>query len=227
MRTRNKITLILSVILAILLLMIGYMSLIYVPDWYQPQYIGIEEQQNLTDEVTAISREFNNKMQRPETFEIAISARQINRFLAGIDLIAPELKELIPKNVSNPAVQLDNDEMKLGAIVKKDGKKLFASLVIKITAEDDWLIIDKFQIRIGLWPVPQAVIERYIDKFARKANRYLSDFGNILKTRRIPNHFKFPNSDYDFKVTSLKASKGVLYVTIQPFFAKRRESGQK
>ncbi len=219
MKAKSKITLILSIILAILLIMIGYMSLIYVPDWYQPQHVSQQQQQELTDEITAISREFNNKMQRPNTFEIAISEQQINKFLAGLDLIAPEIKELIPKNVSNPAVQLDNDEMKLGAIVEKDGKRLFASLNIKISAHDDYLTIDKLKIRIGLWPVPQTVIERYIEKFAKKAGKYLNDINEILTSRRIPNHFKFPNSDYDFKIKSLKASNGVLYVTIQPIFS--------
>ncbi len=217
MKIRSKITLILAAILVVNLLLIGYMSLIYVPDWYQPENVSVEEQQEITDEVTAISREFNNKMQRPNTFELKISAKQINRFLAGLDLIAPELKEMIPKNIVNPAVQLDNDEMKIGAIIEKKGKKLFASLIIKITADGDVLVIDKLQAKVGLWPVPQSVIERYMKKFSKKADKYIENFGDILLTRKIPNHFKFPNSDYDFRITSLKARDGILYVTIQPY----------
>ncbi len=216
MKIKTQVILIVITVAVGLLLVLSWFSLTYVPPWYKPEYISDVDQQSLTDEITDISRKFNNKMQRPEAFGFSIPAGQINRLIAGRGLIFPELEDIIPEYVHDPAVQLDDDEMKIGAVLERDGKKVFASMVLKVSVDGDVLRIDKLKVYVGLWPVPQKVLDENIKKVIKKTGKYFSEAENILTTRTIKNHFKFPNSDYDFRIKSLHAKKGILHITIEP-----------
>jgi hypothetical protein len=118
--------------------------------------------------------------------------------------------------VNDPAVQLENDYMKIGAVVEQDGKKAFASIWLKVTPLGQWLMIDDLSVKIGLYPVPRDMMKKQMEKFSEKISRYFPAVEQILEQGHIPNRFKCPNSNYDFRVTELRAAKGILHVTVEP-----------
>jgi len=216
MRTRTKIIILSSLVLSACLLLVGYFALIYIPGWYEPVYVDPADQQKLRDDFTAISAKFNKGMQRPEPFEIAISATDINRFISGVAYLDPRMKDAIPSTVMDPAVQLEDDYLKLGAVVEQDGKRVFASLWLKVYPLANWLILEDLKVKVGMYPVPMEVIISQVEKMSEKFSRILPDLRTILKTGQYLNQFRYPNSDYDFRILYLRAREGTLYITIEP-----------
>ncbi len=216
MKTKKKIIIWASITAFLGLLLGAYLALIYVPSWYQPEYVEPVHEQKIRDDFTAISTRFNNGMQHPRPFEFTISAKDINRFISGMEYLDPRLKNVIPQNVNDPAVQLENDYLKIGAVVEQDGKKAFASFWLKVTPLGRWLMIDDLSAKIGLYPVPRDMMKKQIEKLSGKLSKYLPGLEQILESGHIPNRFKYPNSNYDFTVTQLRADKGILYVTVEP-----------
>ena len=216
MKTKTKIIILSGIVAFFALLIIGYFAIVYVPEWYQPTYVSITEQQKLRDDFTAITTTFNNRMQHPETFEFAIADTQINKLIAGLEYIDPGLKGIIPSNVETPAVKFEDDYFKAGAIVEQDGKKVFAGVQIKILALDNWLILEDFDARIGMVPIPRDTLKKRLAKFGDHLEKYWPVFDRILTDGQFPNRFRYPNSNYDFKVKDLRSYKGTLYITIEP-----------
>ncbi len=218
MKTKKQIILLIIAILIWITFTISYLTVKYIPSWYQPVYKSQVTKEQVTNELINISRDLNNKMQKPKAFTFTITDKQINQIIAGIDYIFPEIKEYIPEFISAPAVNLDNNELKVGTIIKKNGKKVFASLKLKLTANDKFISIDELKVYIGLWPMPNQLLEEKIQTLVSKLKKYvkIEDIDQIIKTRKIPNLFSFPNSDYDFKILELRAQDGRLYVKIQP-----------
>jgi hypothetical protein len=155
-------------------------------------------------------------MQHQKSFDFSITDVQINRLIAGLEYIDPGLKGAIPSSVETPAVKFEDDYFKVGAIVEQEGKKAFANLQIKVTPLKDWLILDDFDARIGMVPVPQDMLKKRLERFSSHLKKYWPILDKILTTGQYPNHFRYPNSNYDFCITHLRAYKGTLYITIEP-----------
>lgn len=198
------------------LMICGYLALIYVPSWYAPEYVAAADQQKLRDDFTDLTTRFNNHMQRPKAFDFTISAKDINRIIAGLEYIHPELKDVIPSSLMEPAVQLDDDYLKVGAVVEQSGKKVFASFWLKAAPAGEWLVIKDLKAKIGLYPVPRDTIRERLAKRTARLAEYLPLLDKILEDGRVPNRFRYPNSSYDFRVTRLRAADGVLHVTVEP-----------
>jgi hypothetical protein len=190
MKTKNKIILLSTLATIILLLLAGYFALIYVPSWYQPAYVDPMDQQKLRDDFTSLTAKFNKGMQHLKPFDLAVDARDINRFISGLAYLDPSLKDSIPANVMDPAVQLEDDYFKAGAVVEQDGKKVFASLWLKIVPLENWLVIEDFKVKVGLYSIPQDVVKKEIEKLAKKFNQSLPDIRKILETNQYANHFR-------------------------------------
>jgi hypothetical protein len=216
MKTKTKIITLGALIVFISLLTGGYFALIYVPEWYQPAYVSIDEQQKLRDDFTAITTNFNNCMQHQESFDFTITDEQINRLLAGLEYIDPGLRGVLPSNIETPAVRFEDDYLKVGSVVEQNGKKVFASLKIKVLPLKDWLILDDFDANIGMYPLPRDMLKKRLARFGDHLEKYWPIIDKILTNGQYPNRFTYPNSNYDFKVTHLRASSGTLYITIEP-----------
>jgi len=216
MKLKTKIIIFSSVIGVVWLAFFAYLALIYVPGWYAPVYVDPADQQRLRDDLTAITTQFNNGMQHPESFDLKISAKDINRFISGVGFLDPRLKNGIPAGVEDPAVQLEDDYLKAGAVVDHKGKRVFASVWIKVTAHDEWLVLDSVKAKIGMYPVPRDTMQKQIEKISGKLARSFPMVEEILNNGQYPNRFRYPNSPYDCRVTHLRAIDGVLYLTIQP-----------
>jgi hypothetical protein len=216
MKTKKKIIILSAIVAFFALIIIGYFALVYVPAWYQPAYVPMADQQQLRNDFTAITTRFNNRMQHQESFDFTITDEQINRLIAGLEYIDPGLKGVIPSNFETPAVKLEDDYLKVGAIVEQDGKKVFASLQIKVTPLKDWLVLEDFDARIGMYPIPRDMLKKRLERFTSHLEKYWPIVDKILTNGQYPNRFRYPNSNYDFRVTHLRANKGTLYVTIEP-----------
>ncbi len=215
-KMKIKLIIVISVVLLAGLALGGYLALIYVPDWYEPAHVTASSQQQIRDDFTALTSTFNNGMQHPKPFTLTITDKDINRFIAGMGFIDPRLKDAIPTSVENPAVQLDDDYLKVGAIVEQDGKKAFASFWLRVTPLHDWLIIEDLKARIGLYPVPLKIIREKMEKLSGKLAKYSPEIQQILDKGQCPNRFRYPHGSYDFRITHLRANKGMLYVSIEP-----------
>lgn len=226
---KRKTELILLIVASLLwaIFATSYLALKYVPSWYRPVYKSEILQDDITAELTDISRQINNNMQMPQPFTFTISEEQVNRIISGIDYIFPEATDYIPEYISNPAVRFDNDEIQLGAIVEKDSKKIFVSVKIKVSASDKYLILEDIDIYAGLWRLPQSAIKDKVKKVIKLIEQQLNipDMEKLIEERKIPNVFSFPNSDYDLKILKIEAKGGTLSIQIQPIT--KREIAQQ
>ncbi|MFA5866306.1 MAG: hypothetical protein WC975_16665 [Phycisphaerae bacterium] len=216
MKTKTQIIFFCISLLVSGLLLGGYFALVYIPSWYHPAYVDPVDQEGLRDNFTAITARFNEGMQHQKSFDFSISAQQINSFISGMEFFDPRLKDIVPSGVQDPAIQLENDYLKVGAVVRQDGKKAFASFWIKITPLGEWLVLDDLKVKIGLYPVPQSMLARQIETITGNVSQSFPIVKQMLEKGQYPNCFRYPNSDYDFRITHLRAADGVLYVTIEP-----------
>jgi hypothetical protein len=218
MKTKSKFKIITAVIVLVLFggLVGGYLALVHVPDWYQPAYVGVADQQCLRDDLTSMTTKFNNSMQHPDAFEFSITEDEINRLLSGLGYLDPRLSEAIPTSVDRPAVQLDDDTLKLGAVIEQDGRKVFASFRIKVSALEDILVMDNLEAYVGMYPIPRETLKEKMSKVSGRLAKYSPVIEEMLNAGRCPNRFPYPNSSYDFRIRDLKARDGVLSMTVQP-----------
>jgi hypothetical protein len=216
MKTKTKLIIIAAVVIAILSAVIGLFALLYVPKWYDPQTVTSDQQQQLRDDITKLTRTFNNNIQKPKPFEFSISAREVNRLISGLEYLDPELKNIIPSEVINPAVEFDDDYLKVGAIIQRDGKKVFANFRLRIEIDNELLRIDELSVYLGLVRVPQSRLENELGNFIEHLHNPYFPIAEILEKREFPNRFRYPHGNIDFRITRLKADKGVLYVTLEP-----------
>ena len=216
MKLRTKLIILGSILGVLWLGFFAFLALIYVPDWYEPVYVNPADQQKLRDDFTSLTTRFNNGMQHPQPFDLTVSARDINRYLSGMGFLDPRLKNSIPGGVTDPAVQLEDGYLKMGAVVDHEGKRVFASLWLKVTAQEEWLVLDDVRAKIGLYPVPRDLLKKQLEKASGKLFRSFPMVEEILDHGQYPNRFRYPNGNYDCRVTHLRAIDGVVYLTIQP-----------
>ena len=219
MRKKVKFTLLILPVPLALVVVAIYCSLVYVPGWYAPQHVTADQQQTLRDELTELTRVFNNGMQRPVPFEFVISERIANRLIDGLGLIDPNLADVIPEQIIDPAAAWRDDKIRFGCIVQADGKKLLANVSIELGISDDkrMLLVDDIAVRVGAWPVPFSYVEEYLNKAADRSSKLDREVINrLIIDRAVENRFKYPNSDYDFRIDKIVAEDGNLALTIHP-----------
>lgn len=228
MSKKTKLILLVVPVPLILILLAIYLSLIYIPGWYQPEHIGAQNEQQLLDEFTEVSRTFNNGMQRPKPFVLTLTERQINRFIAGYRAIAPQLKQFIPPQIREPAIAWQDDWLKIGAIVSFKGKDVLAAVAVRVTIDDELIHIKDVKVKLGAWPVPMKTIAKNLrQELIRNAstgkdkNKYTYTYkgltlDEILKKRTIPNRFSYLNSDFDVRIKKIEARDGKIELTFEP-----------
>jgi len=218
------VALVIPVPLALAALVI-YLSVTCIPSWYQPQRITAQDERQLIDEFTELSRLFNNGMQTPQPFTLELTQKQVNRFIAGRGLILPQLKDLIPNEIIDPVAAWEDDWLKFGAVVEYHGQKLLASLAVKIKTDDEFICITGTKVKVGAWPVPGKNIEKFVRE--RRPDRQAdSNLASLLQSRRIPNRFSYANSDFYFRIGSIMCDGGKLIVTIKPFRSSKAKALQ-
>ncbi|NLX04286.1 MAG: hypothetical protein GXY33_03975 [Phycisphaerae bacterium] len=181
-------------------------SLFHVPDWYHPVAVPPDAGQEIRDELTELTRVFNNSMQQPAPFEFVLSQDQVNRLISGRAMIDPRFADLLPHELSQPAVAWQDGCFKAGAIVQFHGAPMLASLSARIHLDPNNIEIHGLQVRVGAWPVPQSLIQEHVEQVLSKP----------LQNLVVPNRFRYPNSDYDVRVEQIRMDEGNLVLTIQP-----------
>ena len=214
MKVKTRILFLILIPVLAGLIIFGYQSLVYVPSWYYPVFVEPEDQQKLRDDFTVISAKINSAMQKPDEFDISLSANDINRFISGIAYLDPRLKDMIPPEIMDPVVQMEDNYLKVGALLDHKGKKVFASLSLKVIPQGDTLIIDDLRAKIGFYTIPTAVLKKHADRVLKKFTDHGID--EILNAKQCQNLFSYPNGDYDFRIKSLIARNGSLLATIEP-----------
>jgi hypothetical protein len=192
-----------------------YLSVIYIPSWYQPQHITAQDERQLIDEFTELSRLFNNGMQTPQPFTLELTQKQANRFIAGRGLILPQLKELIPDEIIDPVVAWEDDWLKFGAVVEYHGQKLLASIAVKIKTDDEFICLTDTKVKVGAWPVPGRNIEEFLRE-RHPDHAADNNLASLIQNRQIPNRFSYANSDFYFRIGSVMCEDHKLRITIIP-----------
>jgi len=212
---RNLAVILLGALL--ILLAWAYISFKRIPDWYRPVHVSPAQHQQIRDEITETGMVLNNKMQRVEPFLFEITDQQINRWLNGLEALDPQLEYVMPSSVESPVVAFRDGKISVGALLHLDGQRTVANLTVRIVLFEDKIALEELALRAGQLTLPRSFLVDRLKQFVEQQDPQLRrTLVAILEGQAIENRFRFPNSDYDFRITSVKITDGRLQVGIQP-----------
>lgn len=205
------------------------------PGWYRPVVLDKQGSRGAkTDAITTADR-VGDRMVGGLPFEVTLSDRSVNGWLAALPHAWPDADRLLPSELSNPAVRFDDHELRVGAHCAVNGWQAIISVKLAIGLTDDGrnLTIALTGAYGGSLPVPRAVLEHALEPLlsALRTNRGVADsradplsaalrgirsvddlYGGIS----IRNRFVWLNGDRPFRIESLAFGDGELRLRIEP-----------
>jgi len=206
------------------------------PAWYQPVPLDDKGYQLARREAVATADAISDHLVQGTEFELVLTDRSVNEWLAALPSIWPEAKQALPKELHDPAVRFAEDRIRFAAHFEKDGWQAIVSvdLFVRVSKDGTSVTIALAGARGGSLPVPRAVIERLLRpliEHARGKDRNhetdaTSPWDAAVKSVRsvdqlfagvnTRNRFIWPNGKRPFRIASIRASNGELHIRLQP-----------
>ena len=85
------------------------------PGWYRPASLTEATVQRAQAETAAVADSISHEMVQGRKFEVALTDRQINEWLACLPRLLPEGQYQLPPEVTEPAVRFQDGLIRIGA----------------------------------------------------------------------------------------------------------------
>lgn len=152
------------------------MQAVRTPPAYQPVQLEPPQRQDVAERFYNHLADVHNKATGIEPFEVAVSAAEINAYLASMDEIGAMLpgkqagqvgRAMQRAGLESPAVVLHDGAATLMVHSSQYDKVLSAKLAVA-ALEDGRLSVQLRQVRVGRLPVPRTMIRGLLAKAARR-----------------------------------------------------------
>jgi hypothetical protein len=198
------------------------------PGWYRPATADDATIQRAQAESAEVVDTTSRRIVERRDFELQLTDRMVNEWLAAMPVLWPEARDWWPSGVRDPAVGFDEDEMRIGVFVERDGWRVIAnaSLAAVVSQDLSTIRITLRSVRGGSLPMPQRVMDSLWGRVLSAVGRGRIDGVELapVGAKRagsthelsIRNHFIWPNGERPFRITRLGAKRGVLTIGMEP-----------
>ena len=229
-------TTLLAAILAPALFVGLWLAFQHKPAWYRPVRLDEQGYQIARRDAVATADSMSDQLVLGKEFELVLTDRSVNGWLAALPRLWPETKQTLPDELREPAVRFAEDRIRFAAHFGKNGWQAIVSVDLFVRVSDDGtsVTIALAGARGGSLPVPRAVIERLLRpliEHARSSGKYhdsdaTSPWDAAVKSVRSVdqlftgvtnlNRFVWPNGKRPFRIASIRAANGELRIRLQP-----------
>lgn len=198
------------------------------PGWYRPAAADEPTIQRAQTESAALADETSRQIVERKDFEIRLTDRMINDWLAAMPVLWPEAREWMPPGVRDPAVGFDDGEMRVGVFVEREGWRVIAnaSVAAEVSLDKSTINVMLRSVRGGSLPMPQGVVEALWERVVSGVRRgrieglhSAAGEGSASESAHelaIRNRFVWPNGERPFRITRFDAEDGVLTIGMEP-----------
>jgi hypothetical protein len=206
------------------------------PAWYQPVRMDEQGYHFARRDAVATADSISDQLVQGKEFELVLTDRSVNEWLAALPRIWPEAKQTLPPELRDPAVRFAEDRIRFAAHFDKNGWQAIVSVDLFVRVSDDGtsVTVALAGARGGSLPVPRTIIERLLRPLieharssgknhdadatspwdaAVKSVRSVDQFFTGVTSR---NRFVWPNGKRPFRIASIRASNGELRIRLQP-----------
>jgi len=229
-------TALLGAILAPVIFIGFWLAFQHKPAWYQPVRLDEQGYQLARREAVATADSISDQLVQGKEFELVLTDRSVNEWLAALPRIWPEARQSMPDELRDPAVRFAEDRIRFAAHFDKNGWQAIVSVDLFVRVSDDGtsVTIALAGARGGSLPVPRAVIERLLRPLiehtrssgknhdadattpwdaAVKSVRSADQLFTGVSSR---NRFVWPNGKRPFRIVSIRTANGELRIRLQP-----------
>jgi len=217
-----------SVLTSLLAVGVIWLTFQHRPGWYRPAAADEPTIERAQTESAALADETSRQIVERNGFEIRLTDRMINEWLAAMPVLWPEAREWMPPGVRDPAVGFDNGEMRVGVFVEREGWRVIANASVAANVAPDLSTINLTLrgVRGGSLPLPQGVVESVWQRMvASVRDGRIEGLDSALTPESgettahelaIRNRFVWPNGERPFRITHFAAEDGVLTIGVEP-----------
>lgn len=225
--------------MALAAIAVGFVALWFAfqhkPGWYRPAALDEAMLRRARSESVATADYVGDRLVERETFEVTLSDRAVNEWLAAMPELWPEARQAWPPELTEPAVRFDHGSIRLGGNIEYRGWRAIVAVGLTLTVAEDGRSI---AVRLdgasgGSLPAPRAVLERWIDpELARLARRSAErgrsgegldsvlsqarSIGDLYAGVSVRNRFVWFNGHRPFRIGAIEVREGELKLRIEP-----------
>lgn len=195
------------------------------PAWYAP----VESSSTLVESVrrqTALAADdFGDRLVHGQAFEIAFTQEQLNEWIAAAPILASELDSGWPDVLHSPALRLEREGLRIGALAESSGWRVIAGAQIAAEVIDggESLAIQLRGASAGSMPIPHDVVRRVVAPLIReireKSGRSSGAAviaGQDGTTLLLPSRYVWPNGQRAFRIHGIKIDEQAVRLFVQP-----------
>ena len=205
------------------------------PVWYRPATLDEAGIRRARADATAKADSVSDRMVQGRPFEVVLTDRHVNEWLAALPHSWPDASRSIPPELSDLAVRFEDGHLRVGAHVERSGWHVILSAGLAIRMDDDGAFIELalIDVRGGSLAVPKAILERLLAPLRRRVRTGRgadSDVADSLASAledldsadelfggvKIRNRFIWRNGDRPFRIDSLTIDRGELRLRLVP-----------
>ncbi len=206
------------------------------PAWYQPVHLDEQGYHLARRDAVATADSISDQLVQGKEFELVLTDRSVNGWLAALPSIWPEAKQTLPDELRDPAVRFTEDHIRFAAHFDKNGWQAIVSVDLFVRVSDDGtnVTVALAGARGGSLPVPRTIIERLLRpliEHARSSGKNhdadaTSPWDAAVKSVRSVdqlftgvtsrNRFVWPNGKRPFRIASIRVTDGELHIRLQP-----------
>lgn len=206
------------------------------PAWYQPARLDEQGYQLARREAVAAADSISDQLVLGKEFDLVLTDRSVNGWLAALPRIWPETKKTLPDELRDPAVRFAEERIRFAAHCAKNGWQAIVSADLFVRVSDDGtsVMVALAGARGGSLPVPRAVIERLLRPLIEHARssgknhdsdatspwdaavKSVHSVDQLFTGVTTRNRFVWPNGKRPFRIASIRAADGELRIRLQP-----------
>ncbi|MCP4247573.1 MAG: hypothetical protein GY778_11040 [bacterium] len=224
-----------SSVVAIIVIVGGWLVLHHIPAWYRPVTVAPGQVQLVRDSLTGAFQGISERMvARPRAeFEASFSQQTINEWLAVRGQIWPDSEEWIPPWLRDPMIAFEPGRVILAAHFDREGWEAIVAVHLSVTAADDRVTARVERVSCGALPVPMSLLGAPLadlvdsnrldvpampDELANTVRKVQgAEIGALLtEGLTFEGPFIWKNGDRPYHITDLRLERGRLTLTIDP-----------
>jgi len=222
--------------LSLVVLLGFWLAFQHKPAWYQPVHLDEQGYQRARRDSLTTADSISDQMVQGKEFELVLSDRTVNEWLAALPLLWPEAKRALPEELHDPAIRFTEDRIRFAAHFDKSGWQAIVSvdLIVRVSDDGTSITIALAGARGGSLPIPRTIIARLlqplIEQARRRGNHQNNDANSpwdaaVKGVRSVDelytgvttrNRFVWPNGKRSYRIASIRAGNGELRLRLQP-----------
>jgi len=205
------------------------------PGWYRPAVLDEPTLRRARSESVATADQVSDRLVKREAFELTLTDRSVNEWLAALPELWPEARDAWPPELSQPAVRFGEGTVRLGVHFEYEGWRAIigVSLSVGVSADGQSLTVKLNAASGGSLPAPRTLLDRILDPQLDRLSRrrdargqphdiWASSLAKVRSTAdlydgvTVRNRFIWFNGRRPFRIAAIEVGGGELRLRIEP-----------